>query len=305
MPLPTLQRLPITKLSPDPDQPRKAFGEAALLQLAASLAAHGQKQPVSAFRDGDGYRLVDGERRYRAARIAGLAELDVLVYDGRPTRRQVLLTQAAIDLHQEHLSAMERSRLLTRIRAEENCTLTEVCALLNVSQPTGSKLAKLQQLCPELQAKVDAGWDVEKAVVVAAEPDPARQLELARRSDGLSRSAVRRQVRAAPQGVAVEQKLSVARFALPGGYTVSLTGGAVDLSTAADIMAETLRLLRKGLAQRLTLDSQIKVMRDTAAAAAKATPTVPAGGRRESSPEGLPAANPPKFPAPPANPPES
>lgn len=280
--MPTLQRLPVAKLSPDPDQPRKAFGEAPLLLLAASLTAHGQKQPVLAFPDGDGYRLVDGERRYRAALLAGLSELDALVFDRRPTRREVLLTQATLDFHQEHLSAMERSRLLTRLRAEEGCSLTQVCTLLGVSQPAGSKLAKLQQLCPELQAKVDAGWDLEKAVAVAAEPDPARQVELAKQSDGLSRSAVRERVRRDPPVAAAGPKLSVARFALPGGYALSLTGSAVDLPTAVEVVAEALRLLRKGLSQGLTLASQVKVMRDTAKA----------GGRGEPPPGATPPAAP-------------
>src|SRR5690606_42048749 len=74
-----LQELPIGKISPDLTQPRKHFDEEALEELAQSIRIHGILQPIIVVPKGDGYQLVAGERRYRAAQKAGLATIPSLV----------------------------------------------------------------------------------------------------------------------------------------------------------------------------------------------------------------------------------
>ena len=74
--------LPLREIEPDPEQPRKTFDEQALGELAASIAEHGLLQPIAVRpRPMGGYSIVAGERRWRAARLAGLDEVPVIIKD--------------------------------------------------------------------------------------------------------------------------------------------------------------------------------------------------------------------------------
>ena len=74
--------LPIVKIEPNPEQPRRQFDEAELLQLSDSIAQHGLLQPLAVRAVGDGYyQIIAGERRWRAARMAGLSEVPVIVLE--------------------------------------------------------------------------------------------------------------------------------------------------------------------------------------------------------------------------------
>lgn len=78
---PDLTRLPVREIEPDPDQPRKNFDEDAMAALAESIGENGLLQPIAvrAKKTGPGYVIIAGERRWRAARMAGLDEVPVLI----------------------------------------------------------------------------------------------------------------------------------------------------------------------------------------------------------------------------------
>lgn len=82
--------LPITSLEPNPAQPRKVFSEESLEELAASIAAHGILQPLSVRRTESGYELISGERRLRAADLAGLSEVPCIVVSVGPQESSLL-----------------------------------------------------------------------------------------------------------------------------------------------------------------------------------------------------------------------
>ena len=77
-----LTLVPLAAVTPNPDQPRKHFAEDALADLAASIKARGLLQPIIVRRVTDGYRLLAGERRFRAATLAGLDRVPALIRDG-------------------------------------------------------------------------------------------------------------------------------------------------------------------------------------------------------------------------------
>src|SRR5699024_12715065 len=81
--------LPLREIEPDPEQPRKKFDEEALSGLAASIQENGLLQPIAVRpkRIGTGYLIIAGERRWRAARLAGLTEVPVLIKDRSEERR--------------------------------------------------------------------------------------------------------------------------------------------------------------------------------------------------------------------------
>src|SRR6476660_941608 len=110
-------RIPVDQIEPNPKQPRRDFDETALSELAASLKLHDMIQPVTVTRLSTGkYRIIAGERRYRAARIAGLKDVPVYI---RETKDSQLLELALLEnLQRENLNAMEISLSYKRLMEE-------------------------------------------------------------------------------------------------------------------------------------------------------------------------------------------
>lgn len=119
-----LQELPIGKISPDLTQPRKHFDEEALEELAQSIRIHGILQPIIVVPKGDGYQLVAGERRYRAAQKAGLATIPSLV---RTLDDQNRLELSLIEnIQRRDLNAIEMATAYQKLRDQFNLTLGEI-----------------------------------------------------------------------------------------------------------------------------------------------------------------------------------
>jgi len=274
-----LQTIPVLMIAPDPLQPRKSFDESEILALGENMSAHGQHLPVIVKEALDAekgvrrFHLIDGERRWRAAQLVGIAELGAIVLKEVPTTEKLALIRAGIDIHRSSLRAMERSDLFARLQKETGKSVTELAELLSVSQSVVSKHLALQRLEPSIKAKLDDGTlDLERAYKISQQPDAARQLQLAAVAGTLSRSELSQ--RAKNKTAEPEPALSNIRMAMPGGFQVSVQGREVTFDLAIELLGETVRMLKKGHAQGLSLASQIKVMRDTAKAprsAAKAT----------------------------------
>src|SRR5690606_37718797 len=100
-----LQELPISSIQPDPDQPRKTFNKDDLEGLALSIKQHGILQPIVVISKGDMFLIVAGERRYRAAKLAGLAKVPAII---RTLSDQHKLELSLIEnLQREDLNAIE------------------------------------------------------------------------------------------------------------------------------------------------------------------------------------------------------
>lgn len=102
-----LTRLPVREIEPDPDQPRKNFDEDAMAALAESIGENGLLQPIAvrAKKTGPGYVIIAGERRWRAARMAGLDEVPVLIKD--VTDEQAAALALIENLQREDLDPIE------------------------------------------------------------------------------------------------------------------------------------------------------------------------------------------------------
>ena len=151
-----VMNIPLDRISPDPDQPRKDFDEEALYHLAGSLKSKGQLQPVRVRYDvdADHYYLVAGERRWRAAQIATLDTLQCVVDNHDPDQR---LTQVVENLQREDLTPMEQARVFQELIDTNGWGKSELANNLHVSPSTVSRSLALLELPPEDQAKVDAG----------------------------------------------------------------------------------------------------------------------------------------------------
>ena len=117
-----IETLPLREIEPDPDQPRKTFDDAALAELAASIAEHGLIQPIAVRpRAAGGYLIVAGERRWRACRMAGLTEAPVVIKD--VTDEQAMELALVENLQREDLDPVEEAMGIRELMTR--CDLTQ------------------------------------------------------------------------------------------------------------------------------------------------------------------------------------
>jgi len=148
--------IPTARICADPDQPRKAFDAQQLRDLAGSMKAHGQLQPVRVRYDqaGDRYILVVGERRWRAAILAGLPTMTAVVDadDGDQLEKQ--LTE---NLLRGDLRPVEEAAAFRQLMDAHGWTAAELADRLKVSAAKVSRSLALLDLPPDVQVQVDAG----------------------------------------------------------------------------------------------------------------------------------------------------
>ncbi len=180
--------VPIEQLHPNPNQPRKQFAEAALQELAASIEAQGVLQPILAEHSAAGaYHIVAGERRYRAARIAGLAQVPVLL---RRFSEQEKIEIALIEnVHREDLNPIDQAAALRSLQESAELTQEELAKRLGMNRSSVANSIRLLKLPEEVQAAVRAGsLSAGHARALLAVKDGGDQVSLYRRvvDEGLS-----------------------------------------------------------------------------------------------------------------------
>ncbi len=151
-----LRRIPVDLIRPGPDQPRRRFDPAALQELADSIRAQGVVQPVVVRPAPEGgYQLVAGERRWRAAQLAGLQEIPAVVrqLDARAAAAVALVE----NIQREDLNALEQARALARLVEEFGLTHQEAAEAVGRSRSAVSNLLRLLELEPEVQRLVEEG----------------------------------------------------------------------------------------------------------------------------------------------------
>ena len=132
------------KLVPNPQQPRTTFDENALDELAASIKRHGIVQPLVVTEVGDGYEIIAGERRWRAAQLARLKTVPVIV---RSMQQQEQLEVALIEnVQRVDLDALEQAVSIERLHQQFNLAYSEIAKRLGKSEPTISNTIRLLQL---------------------------------------------------------------------------------------------------------------------------------------------------------------
>jgi ParB family chromosome partitioning protein len=146
----------IDLISPNPKQPRTVFDESALRELSASIKEVGILQPPVVRAVGNGrYELIMGERRFRAAKAAGLTSIPVII---RQTSDNDLLRDALIEnIHRSELNALEEGAAYAQLLADFNCTQEELAAKLGKSRPHLTNTMRLLNLPVTVQRRVAAG----------------------------------------------------------------------------------------------------------------------------------------------------
>lgn len=147
--------LPIKDIRPNSGQPRKTFREDELAELTDSIRQHGVLQPILVRKQGDGYEIVAGERRYQAAKAAGLTEVPVVI---REISDDDVLKLALIEnLQRSDLTPLEEACGYRQLIDEKDLTQEELARILSKSRSTITNTLRLLDLPGEVQELVEDG----------------------------------------------------------------------------------------------------------------------------------------------------
>lgn len=171
--------IPINAVRPNPQKPRRSFDETALRELADSISAYGILQPLTVRDRGGVYELVAGERRLRAARIAGLREVPCLIAEvGEEDAALLALIE---NLQRRDLDYMEEAAAIARLIRRYGLSQQQAAEKLGKSQPTiANKLRLLRLSAPVIDCLRQYGLTERHARTLLRLTDPEQQLAAAR-----------------------------------------------------------------------------------------------------------------------------
>ncbi len=151
-----IEQISVYLIDPNPDQPRKTFEENALRELAESIKIHGVISPIVVIPSGGGrYMIIAGERRFRAARLAGLTTLPVIVRDYNP--RQIKEIALIENLQREDLNPIEAALAIKQLMEHFDCTQETVAARIGKSRSAVTNVLRLLSLTPPVIELVRLG----------------------------------------------------------------------------------------------------------------------------------------------------
>jgi ParB family transcriptional regulator, chromosome partitioning protein len=193
---PQVLTVPIADIQPNPLQPRCVFDASRLEELSKSIETHGIIQPLLVRRQGAAYELIAGERRLRAAKLAGLAEVPVIVQDYADER---ILEVALIEnIQREDLNPMETANALERLHTEMNLSHEEIATRTGKDRTTITNMIRLLRLPREVQllvAERRLSMGHARAILGLTTPDLQTQVAEKAAAQGLSVRQVERLVK--------------------------------------------------------------------------------------------------------------
>jgi ParB family chromosome partitioning protein len=192
--------IPLEKIVPDPDQPREEFDPEALQRLAESLKTRGQLQPIRVrwVESAERYMIVCGERRWRAAELAGLPTMSCVIADGPVSPSELLALQLVENLLREDLRPLEQAKGFKALMDANGWSGNQLAKSLGVAQPSVVRALALLELPDAIQDQVEGGTLAPAtAYELSKVEDPEAQRDLAERvvTEGLNRAEVVEAVR--------------------------------------------------------------------------------------------------------------
>jgi ParB family chromosome partitioning protein len=175
-----VNKIPLGEIRLNPDQPRKHFDEKSLEELAASIKTYGLLQPLVLSPEGGGYIIIAGERRFRAAKMAGLKEITALIRSSKELERiEIGLVE---NVQREDLSPLEQAVSILRLHEQFNMEYKDIAGRLGKALSTVTNIVRLLQL-PENARKALQDKKISEGharSILALKDSPALQDELLR-----------------------------------------------------------------------------------------------------------------------------
>lgn len=170
----------ITKVEPNRSQPRKNFDEDALQELADSIKQFGLLQPILVQDKGEYYEIIAGERRWRAAKLAGLKEVPVIIRNY--SSQEIVEISLIENIQREDLNPIEEAQAYKRLLTEFNLKQDEVAERVSKSRTAVTNSMRLLKLCDGVQQMIiDDMLSTGHARALIPIEDPELQLQLAQR----------------------------------------------------------------------------------------------------------------------------
>lgn len=173
-----IDELSVSLIEPNPDQPRTDIDEERIAELSASIAIHGVIQPLVVRPSGDKYQIIAGERRWRAARLAGLEKVPVIIRNSNDT--ETLEIALIENLQRENLNAIEAAYGYKRLLDQHDMTQAELAERVSKSRSAITNTLRLLDLPEEVQELLYAGkLTAGHARAVLSLPDDESRIKLA------------------------------------------------------------------------------------------------------------------------------
>jgi ParB family chromosome partitioning protein len=173
-----VQQLDVASLVANPEQPRTVFDDTAIAELSASIKQYGIMQPLIVTKAGSGYHIIAGERRWRAAQVAGLKTVPALV---RTTKQQEKLELAILEnVQRVDLSPLETAVSVERLHQQFNLTYSDIAKRLGKAETTVHNTVRLLQLPVDARKALEEGKISEGHArqVLALKDSPEAQAQL-------------------------------------------------------------------------------------------------------------------------------
>ncbi len=175
-----VQKVKISEVEPNREQPRKQFEEDALLELSDSIKQHGILQPLLVQKKADYYEIIAGERRWRAAKLAGVKEVPIIVKDY--TELQVVEIALIENIQRENLNAIEEALAYKKLLTEYNLKQDEIAEKVSKSRTAVTNTMRLLKLSDAVQQMIiDEMISTGHARALLAIEDPEAQYQLAQK----------------------------------------------------------------------------------------------------------------------------
>lgn len=203
--------IPVEKIQADPDQPREEFDAEALDRLAESIKTRGQLQPIRVRWEEDrgAYVILCGERRWRAAKMAGVETMSCVVIEGPIEPSELLALQLVENCLREDLRPIEQARAFRALIERQRISTRQLARELSVPQSSVVKALSLLDLPESVQEQVEAGRiSTGTAYEVSRVADPADQTEIAARviAEKLTRQEAVEAIRSRTSGKPVRSR---------------------------------------------------------------------------------------------------
>lgn len=218
------REIPLSAIEPDPNQPRRSFDTEKLQELSDSIKLYGIISPilVRAGKLPGRYTIVSGERRYRAATLAGLASIPAIVSQSEQEEGRTLAVQLVENLQRDDLSPLERAQAIGALRDAHNLSIRDIAEKLSISKSAVQRSLEILQLPDDLLNALREGAAESKVLLLAKIDDESLRATYLKDLDVLTRSEL-------------EKNLQVKKTVEANDDNIQKTVSAEDLRIADEI----------------------------------------------------------------------